>query len=92
LGVTGAASGLRDDALDRVARAAGAQLEELSLSEYRVLRDRSEEDLPPLPAIWAMFGSYQRMREFALLRRSSAGDPSSLGQGDTCPREIQKER
>lgn len=61
----------QDDALNRIARAAGDRLEELSLSDYRLLRERAEEDLPAPHAVWAMFGSFQRMRDLALLRSES---------------------
>lgn len=75
MGVTLTASRQGNEgALRRIARAAGDRIEELSLSEYRLLRDRSEEDLPSAPAIWAMFGSFQRMRELALLKDRTMTD------------------
>lgn len=66
----------QDEALVGIASAAGEQLEELSLTDYRLLPGRSEEDLPAPPTSWARFGSYQRMRELALLR-----SPTDINKG-----------
>jgi hypothetical protein len=55
----------RLDILDRIAAAAGSDLEAVSLSDYRLLHERFGEELPSPRVIWELFGGWQRLREFA---------------------------
>jgi hypothetical protein len=57
----------RLDILERIAAAAGSDLEAVSLSDYRLLHERLGEDLPSPRVIWELFGGWQRLREFAQL-------------------------
>ena len=55
----------RERALRAIVAELGDRLELISPSDYRALREGTE-DLPSPAAIWEMFGGFHRMRECAI--------------------------